>query len=41
MKKILFLMIVVLVSIQNHAQEIPGIYYNNEKVGYSRIIGKM
>ena len=40
MKKILFLMIVVLVSIQNHAQEIPGIYYNNEKVGYSRIIGK-
>lgn len=40
MKKILFLMIVALVSIQNYAQETPGIYYNNEKVRYSRIIGK-
>lgn len=39
MKKILFLMMSAMAFIQIHAQE-TGIYYNNNKLGYSRIIGK-
>ena len=33
-------MIISLFILTSHAQEIPGIYYNNEKLSYSRIIGK-
>ena len=40
MKKVLFLMVAALVFVQTYAQSTPGIYYNNERVGYSRIIGK-
>lgn len=40
MKKILFLMIGLFIYIGSQAQNEPGIYYNNEKLGYSRIIGK-
>lgn len=40
MKKVLFLMVAALVFVQTYAQNTPGIYYNNERVGYSRIIGK-
>lgn len=41
MKKILlFLFSVSLSAIGMYAQDKAGIYYNNEKLGYSRIIGK-
>lgn len=40
MKKILFLIMAAIAIMNCYAQKVPGIYYNNEKVGYSRIIGK-
>ena len=40
MKKILLILIFVTASANIYAQDTAGIYHNNEKVGYSRIIGK-
>lgn len=41
MKKILFLLACSIVALSSFAQEeVPGIYYINEKLSYSRIIGK-
>lgn len=40
MKKILFLIMLVVAFTKSYAQETTGIYYNNDKLGYSRIIGK-
>lgn len=39
MKKILFLLI-VFISCSANAQNKCGIYYNSDKIGYSRIVGK-
>lgn len=41
MRKILLSMVVVLLSLASaSAQDKAGIYYNNTRIGYSRIIGK-
>lgn len=40
MKKILLLTMAIMTILYSYAQDIPGIYYNNQKLGYSRIIGK-
>lgn len=40
MKKILFLVMIALISIDSYAQNTPGIYHESSKLGYSRIIGK-
>lgn len=40
MKKILLLLIATLSFAHLHSQEDSGIYYNGDKLGYSRVIGK-
>lgn len=39
MKKLL-LFIFLLVTVISNAQDVPGIYYNSKKMGYSRLVGK-
>lgn len=40
MKNILLLTIAIMTILYSHAQEVSGIYYNNQRLEYSRIIGK-
>lgn len=40
MKKTLLILMLAIASVNIYAQDTTGIYYNSERLGYSRIIGK-